>query len=92
MVTEEIVPEDDGQCINLSLIEFMRNFEMIDSTHYKKHYNSYFYSFKTEANEAKMYSFEVHQKTNLYLTLIREYGERSKLRMILIHYTNEATY
>ena len=65
---------------------------MIDTTHIRKHYNSYFYPFKTQAYQPKMFSFEVHQKTSLYLTMIREKGQRQRLRILLINYTNEATY
>lgn len=66
---------------------------MIDVTHIRRHFNSYFYQFKSEGSfSPKFYSFDLHDRTTMYLTLTRETMNRSRLRLMVINYTNEATY
>jgi hypothetical protein len=48
---------DDGLAISLPLVEFMRNFELIDSSHVQNNFSSYFYRLKCEPGTPVLFTF-----------------------------------
>ena len=64
---------------------------MIDTVHTRQNYSSYFYQCKCQPNNPALYTFEVNESSNIYLTLHRQSGDRARLRLILVKFSNENT-
>jgi hypothetical protein len=50
---------DNGATIQLELVEFMRNFEVIDVAHVRPAFNSHFYAYKSNPAQFKLYIVDI---------------------------------
>lgn len=67
----------------LQLVEFMRNFEIIDVAHLRPDFSSHFYSYRSLPGQYKFYTVGIPSHISFYLTLQHGSQEKGRIRIFL---------
>lgn len=64
--------DEENHSIEIELVEFMRNFELLDIAHVRPHFSSYFYACALPSRRPTAFEFTLALPSEVYFTLHRD--------------------